>query len=139
MLINEVSIELQLATLTLKALHVWAYQLKEIAAYHGILRQANIITSNNYNHSYMSTYQINIDNNKNCDNFILQYYYCFRIITWKDLRADSMVKKWNSSLVLKSVRTLSYFLYTISRRKKFLAGSVFKLMNSQVNYNYLDK
>ncbi|KAF7997454.1 hypothetical protein HCN44_006025 [Aphidius gifuensis] len=63
-----------------------------------------------------------------------KYYH--KIITWKDLRADSMVKKWNSSLVLKSLRTLSYFLYTISRRKKFLAGSMFKLMNSQMTLRF---
>ncbi|CAG5099631.1 Similar to gk5: Putative glycerol kinase 5 (Danio rerio), partial [Cotesia congregata] len=54
-----------------------------------------------------------------------------RIITWKDLRADSMVREWNSSLTMKSLRMGSHILYTLSRNKRFLAGSVLKLMNTQ--------
>ncbi|KAG8041727.1 hypothetical protein G9C98_007031 [Cotesia typhae] len=54
-----------------------------------------------------------------------------RIITWKDLRADSMVREWNSSLTMKSLRMGSHVLYTLSRNKRFLAGSVLKLMNTQ--------
>ncbi|KAH0539310.1 putative glycerol kinase 5 [Cotesia glomerata] len=54
-----------------------------------------------------------------------------RIITWKDLRADSMVREWNSSLTMKSLRMGAHILYTLSRNKRFLAGSVLKLMNTQ--------
>ncbi|XP_057324048.1 putative glycerol kinase 5 [Microplitis mediator] len=59
-----------------------------------------------------------------------KYYH--RIITWKDLRADSMVREWNSSLTMKSLRMGSHILYTLSRNKRFLAGSVLKLMNTQM-------
>ncbi|XP_034935430.1 putative glycerol kinase 5 isoform X2 [Chelonus insularis] len=55
-----------------------------------------------------------------------------KFITWKDLRADSLVKEWNSSLTMKSLRMGSHILYTFSRNKRFLAGSVFKLMNTQM-------
>lgn len=58
-----------------------------------------------------------------------KHYHNF--ITWKDLRADAMVKEWNSSLAMKSLRTGSHFLYMISGSKRFLAGSVIKLMNTQ--------
>ncbi|XP_015118060.1 putative glycerol kinase 5 [Diachasma alloeum] len=55
-----------------------------------------------------------------------------RFITWKDLRADSMVREWNSSLTMKSLRMGSRILYTVTRNKRFLAGSVLKLMNTQM-------
>ncbi|XP_011296674.1 putative glycerol kinase 5 [Fopius arisanus] len=55
-----------------------------------------------------------------------------RFITWKDLRADSMVREWNSSLTMKSLRMGSHILYTLTRKKRFLAGSVLKLMNTQM-------
>lgn len=58
-------------------------------------------------------------------------------ITWKDLRADSMVKNWNSSLTMQSLRLGSRLLYSISRSKRFQAGSVLRLMNSQVG-GFLD-
>ena len=59
-----------------------------------------------------------------------EYFHNF--ITWKDLRADSLVKKWNSSITLKTINTVSYLLYLVSRNKRFLAGSVLKMMNAQV-------
>ncbi|XP_055322195.1 putative glycerol kinase 5 [Sitodiplosis mosellana] len=52
-------------------------------------------------------------------------------ITWKDLRADSMVRKWNDSVTLKLMHGVSHFLYMFTRNKRFLAGSVLKLMNAQ--------
>lgn len=63
------------------------------------------------------------------------HYHNF--ITWKDLRADSMVKEWNSSLTLKALRTGANILYTFSRSKRFLAGSVLKLMNTQTTLRLL--
>ncbi|XP_055376205.1 putative glycerol kinase 5 [Condylostylus longicornis] len=53
-------------------------------------------------------------------------------ITWKDLRADQLVQKWNNSFLLKIINNFSYFLYLITRSKRFLAASVLKMMNSQV-------
>ena len=52
-------------------------------------------------------------------------------ITWKDLRADEMVRKWNSSVALKVMHGVSHCLYFVTRSKRFLAGSVIKLMNAQ--------
>lgn len=52
-------------------------------------------------------------------------------ITWKDLRADSMVRKWNDSVTLKLMHGVSHCLYLFTRNKRFLAGSVLKLMNAQ--------
>ncbi|XP_078048805.1 glycerol kinase 5 [Augochlora pura] len=64
-----------------------------------------------------------------------KYYHNF--ITWKDLRADAMVKEWNSSLTMKGLRLGSQILYTLSRRKRFLAASVFKFMNTQMSLRLL--
>ncbi|XP_076763083.1 glycerol kinase 5 [Xylocopa sonorina] len=64
-----------------------------------------------------------------------KHYHNF--ITWKDLRADSMVKEWNSSVTMKLMRVGSQILYTITRRKRFLACSVFKFMNTQMTLRLL--
>lgn len=64
------------------------------------------------------------------DKITNEYFHNF--ITWKDLRADKIVKKWNSSLLCNVINKVSYCLYFITRSKRFLAGSVLKLMNSQV-------
>ncbi|XP_076283864.1 glycerol kinase 5 isoform X1 [Lasioglossum baleicum] len=64
-----------------------------------------------------------------------KHYHNF--ITWKDLRADSMVKEWNSSITMRSLRLGSQILYTLSRRKRFLAASVFKFMNTQISLRLL--
>ncbi|KAK0177978.1 hypothetical protein PV328_001971 [Microctonus aethiopoides] len=42
-----------------------------------------------------------------------------------------MVREWNSSLTMKSLRAGSHFLYMLTRNKRYLAGSVLKLMNTQ--------
>lgn len=64
-----------------------------------------------------------------------EYFHNF--ITWKDLRADNLVKKWNSSFTIKMINTVSYLLYLVSRSKRFLAGSVLTMMNSQVTLRLL--
>lgn len=53
------------------------------------------------------------------------------LITWKDLRADALVKKWNGSYILKTMHGVSRCLYMLTRKSRFLAGSVLKLMNTQ--------
>lgn len=58
-------------------------------------------------------------------------------ITWKDLRADNLVKKWNSSLYIKSLRTGCSVLHSVTRNARFLAGSVLKLMNTQITMRLL--
>ncbi|KOB58237.1 putative glycerol kinase 5 [Operophtera brumata] len=55
-----------------------------------------------------------------------------RFITWKDLRADKLVKQWNRSFTWRVVRASSYVLYLLSRSKRFQAGSVLKFTNTQV-------
>ncbi|XP_076221443.1 glycerol kinase 5 isoform X2 [Nomia melanderi] len=64
-----------------------------------------------------------------------KHYHNF--ITWKDLRADGMVKEWNSSMTMKGLRIGSQILYTLSRRKRFLAASVFRFMNTQMSLRLL--
>ncbi|CAB3234977.1 unnamed protein product [Arctia plantaginis] len=54
-----------------------------------------------------------------------------KFITWKDLRADKLVKQWNSSYTWKLLKISAYILYLILRSKRFRAGSVFKFMNTQ--------
>ncbi|XP_058832742.1 putative glycerol kinase 5 [Topomyia yanbarensis] len=53
-------------------------------------------------------------------------------ITWKDLRADKLVHQWNNSLKLRMLKFGARFLHFFSRSKRFLAGSVIKMMNPQV-------
>ncbi|XP_052860053.1 putative glycerol kinase 5 [Anopheles cruzii] len=59
-----------------------------------------------------------------------QVYHNF--ITWKDLRADGLVKQWNDSLTLRLLKFGASVLHFFTRSKRFLAGSVIKLMNPQV-------
>ncbi|XP_037295078.1 putative glycerol kinase 5 isoform X2 [Manduca sexta] len=54
-------------------------------------------------------------------------------ITWKDLRADALVKMWNDSFTWKLIKAGSYILYLVLRSKRFRAGSVFKFMNTQTS------
>ncbi|XP_047518640.1 putative glycerol kinase 5 [Pieris napi] len=54
-----------------------------------------------------------------------------RFITWKDLRADKLVKYWNNSYLWKFIKVGAYVLYMVSRSKRFKAGSVFKFSNNQ--------
>lgn len=57
-------------------------------------------------------------------------------ITWKDLRADDLVKKWNKSYTWMAVRAGAYALYVILRSKRFRAGSVLKFMNTQTTLRF---
>ncbi|XP_046823366.1 putative glycerol kinase 5 isoform X2 [Vespa crabro] len=59
-----------------------------------------------------------------------EHYHNF--ITWKDLRADSMVKEWNNSIMIRGLRTVAYILYMLSKNKHYLAISAFKFMNTQM-------
>uniref|UniRef100_A0A182QRJ9 Glycerol kinase 5 n=1 Tax=Anopheles farauti TaxID=69004 RepID=A0A182QRJ9_9DIPT len=59
-----------------------------------------------------------------------QVYHNF--ITWKDLRADQLVNDWNGSFTLRLLKLGARFLHFFTRSKRFLAGSVIKLMNPQV-------
>ena len=53
-------------------------------------------------------------------------------ITWKDMRGNDIVQKWNKSLTLRALNVGARMIYTLTRSKRFLAGSVLKLMNNQV-------
>ncbi|XP_050333319.1 putative glycerol kinase 5 [Bactrocera neohumeralis] len=64
-----------------------------------------------------------------------EYYSNF--ITWKDLRANALVDQWNAGLIVKTLNTVSYALYLITRSNRFLAASVLKMMNSQVTTRLL--
>uniref|UniRef100_A0A182TNN0 Glycerol kinase 5 n=1 Tax=Anopheles melas TaxID=34690 RepID=A0A182TNN0_9DIPT len=59
-----------------------------------------------------------------------QVYHNF--ITWKDLRADQLVKDWNESFTLRLLKFGASVLHFVTRSKRFLAGSVIKLMNPQI-------
>ncbi|XP_068620375.1 putative glycerol kinase 5 [Battus philenor] len=54
-----------------------------------------------------------------------------RFCTWKDIRADKLVKEWNESYTWKVIKLGAYILYMVSRSKRFKAGSVFKFSNNQ--------
>jgi putative glycerol kinase 5 len=53
-------------------------------------------------------------------------------ITWKDIRADEIVRSWNKSWTMKALNLGAGVVYTVTRMNRFLAGSVLKLMNNQV-------
>jgi hypothetical protein len=54
------------------------------------------------------------------------YLFCIPIkffkiqITWKDLRADHLVKSWNDSWTIKCLRLGSGLLHLVTRNKRFL-------------------
>ncbi|RVE52718.1 hypothetical protein evm_002591 [Chilo suppressalis] len=54
-----------------------------------------------------------------------------RFITWKDMRADKLVKQWNDSYTWKLIKAGAFALYLITRSKRFRAGSALKFMNTQ--------
>ncbi|XP_030385400.1 putative glycerol kinase 5 isoform X2 [Scaptodrosophila lebanonensis] len=59
-----------------------------------------------------------------------EYYHNF--ITWKDVRADELVDRWNSSCTMRTMNGVSYALFLVTRNARWLAGSVLKMMNGQV-------
>ncbi|KAK3699395.1 hypothetical protein QZH41_018550 [Actinostola sp. cb2023] len=62
-------------------------------------------------------------------------------ITWQDLRSNEHTENWNKSLALKTLQTSSKFLHMISRRKKFLLGSVinFSPQHASMRLDYVLK
>ncbi|XP_064101888.1 putative glycerol kinase 5 isoform X2 [Macrobrachium nipponense] len=54
-------------------------------------------------------------------------------ITWKDIRADRLVKDWNESWTLRGLRWSASLLYGVLRKKQYLAASVLKFFNIQVH------
>lgn len=54
-------------------------------------------------------------------------------ITWKDLRADHLVKSWNNSWTIQGIRLGSIIMHKATRNKRYLAGSAFKFMNGLVS------
>lgn len=58
--------------------------------------------------------------------------YFHNIITWKDIRADGIVNSWNQSMTLGAIKFSAKCIHSITRSARFLAGSVMKMMNSQV-------
>jgi len=59
------------------------------------------------------------------------------LITWKDLRADGLVKEWNHSFSMKGIRLGSKALHLVTRQKKFIVGGILKLKNKMVNMRLL--
>lgn len=59
------------------------------------------------------------------------------LITWKDLRCAQIVQDYNNSISLRSVRAASYMLHLVTRKKKFLLGSKFKLECNHVTSRLL--
>ncbi|KAK1133388.1 hypothetical protein K0M31_011202 [Melipona bicolor] len=58
-------------------------------------------------------------------------------ITWKDLRANKMVKEWNSSYQTRGLRMGSRLMYTFLREHRYLLMSGFKFINSQITLRLL--
>ena len=50
----------------------------------------------------------------------------------QDLRADSIVREYNSSLSLRALRLGGKLLHTITRQPRYLAASIYKLKNGMV-------
>lgn len=59
------------------------------------------------------------------------------LITWKDLRADALVKEWNNSFSMKGIRMGSKALHLVTRQKKYIVGGILKLKNAMVNMRLL--
>jgi putative glycerol kinase 5 len=55
-----------------------------------------------------------------------------RFIVWQDLRASDYVKQWNDSYSIKALNCGGRLLYTLSRKKRFLAAAVLRFKSAQV-------
>ncbi|KAK1133387.1 hypothetical protein K0M31_011201 [Melipona bicolor] len=64
-----------------------------------------------------------------------RHYHNF--ITWKDQRANNLVKEWNSSYRIKGLRIRSKLMHTFRREDRYLLMSGFKFMNSQITLRLL--
>ncbi|TRY74858.1 hypothetical protein TCAL_11213 [Tigriopus californicus] len=58
-------------------------------------------------------------------------------ITWKDIRADALVKSWNQSLTMKGLRAGSGALHFLTGQKRFKVASILSLQNKMVNMRLL--
>ncbi|XP_044734966.1 putative glycerol kinase 5 isoform X2 [Chrysoperla carnea] len=58
-------------------------------------------------------------------------------ITWKDIRANSLVQMWNKSFTMKTIRTASYIMYLITKNRRYLAASVINFSCAQVTLRLL--
>jgi len=54
------------------------------------------------------------------------------LITWQDLRADSIVREWNNSFYLKALRAGGRILHFVSRQPRYLAAAIYRLKNGMV-------
>ena len=51
---------------------------------------------------------------------------------FQDLRADKIVREWNSGLVMRGLRAGGRLLHTITRQPRYLAAAIYKLKNGMV-------
>lgn len=58
--------------------------------------------------------------------------YFHNFISWKDIRANDIVDKWNQSFTFGAIKLSAKCIHALTRSSRYLAGSVMKLMNSQV-------
>uniref|UniRef100_A0AAU8HQE8 Glycerol kinase 5 n=1 Tax=Glenea cantor TaxID=983541 RepID=A0AAU8HQE8_9CUCU len=63
--------------------------------------------------------------------------YLHNLITWKDLRAVTLIKQVNSAWLTNVVRWAAYFLYLISRNKRYGVGSKLKFCSNHVSIRLL--
>jgi len=53
-------------------------------------------------------------------------------ITWKDCRADSLVKQWNDSFSLKSLRAAGKMLHSVTGVTRFKAAGIYTMYNKLI-------
>lgn len=58
-------------------------------------------------------------------------------ISWNDLRADQLVKSWDSSFSMRGIRFGAKLLHALSGQTRYLAASVLKLANKQISMRLL--
>ena len=58
-------------------------------------------------------------------------------ITWKDLRADKLVRRWNRSLTLRGFRALMKAAHLITQNERYLAASIYTLSNEMTTCRLL--
>ena len=56
------------------------------------------------------------------------------LITWKDLRADRLGRRWNRSLTLRGFRALMRAAHLLTRSQRFLAASIYTLSNEMTTF-----
>jgi len=62
---------------------------------------------------------------------------CHNLITWKDVRADSYVKQWNSSLTINGLRAGGKVLHWCTGQPRYKAASILRLYNQMVTMRLL--